>query len=182
MNQDYYKEEMMVKEAITNQKSDQEIGMPDIEAELKRVKQQAHKTKPIGQVWGKAAAALLIILSVSGLSWAFVHYNQVEITPVEQETTDNTADVIEEEQKQEETLAEQPITLAYDKATLEQIIEDLTHYYHLDKPVFENPEAARKFKMHVTLNPEGTLQEAIDLLNHFGSLHIELVENHLVVK
>lgn len=197
MKQEYYEEEMMVKEAITSQKSDQEIGMPDIEAELKKVKQLTTTTRmaslPIkgevvndrrGASWRRIAAVITLALSITGLAWAFIYYqNQKPANTITAEKLlqDDKTSVAE----QEDTVvvkASKVLTLSYEKASLEQIVVDLTAYYHLEKPLFDNREAARKCKMHVTINKEASVQDAIGLLNQFGNIRIDLVENKLVVK
>jgi len=186
MKREYYDEEMMVKEAITTQKSDKEIGMPDIESELKRVKAMAKRPQPMISGWRRIAAVCALVLSISGITWAVAYYQQyqAEAAQTEQQvaqTDDVQVGEVQDEELQEATVSEQ-LTLSYDKASLEQIVVDLTAFYHLEKPEFRNIKAARKCKLHVTINPESDIQEAVALLNQFGSIKIEIVENKLIVK
>jgi len=185
MKREYYEEEMMVKEAITSQKSDKEIGMPDIESELKRVKQSARRKHPMLSGWQRIAAVFAVAVTISGLVWAVVYYNQHQpaTTHAEQQqmkTTTTTTERLAEEVP-EDTIV-QRLTLSYDKSSLKQIVMDLTAHYHLEQPVFENQKAALKYKLHITFNQEGSIQDAVDLLNQFGNIHIELVDNKLIVK
>ena len=74
------------------------------------------------------------------------------------------------------------LTLLYDKASLEQVIVDLTAFYHLERPEFRDIKAARKCMLHISFSPESDIHEAVALLNQFGSIHVEVVDNKLVVK
>ncbi len=184
MKREYYEEEMMVIEAITNQKNDKEIGMPDVEQELRRVKQMAKRKQSFTIGWQRIAAVIALVLSITGLTWAFIYYQKQEsaITiAAEQPMTEDTNPVIEQEDTIEVKVSK-VLTLSYDKASLEQIVVDLTAYYHLEKPVFEHKETARKCKMHVTINKEASIEEAVGLLNQFGNIRIDLVDNKLIVK
>lgn len=186
MKREYYNEEMMIKESITSQKNDQGIGMPDIESELKRVKMMAKKNQPTLFGWRRIAAVFIFVLSISGLAWAVVYYNHVLTETEKTEQPQEIKKIAKSSSKQtnEEAVVKDynEISLSYDKATLEQIVVDLTVFYQLEQPVFENIDKARKFKMHVNINPKSTIQEAVDLLNKFGSVNIELEGNKLVVK
>lgn len=184
MKREYYEEEMMVKEAITSQKSDKEIGMPDIESELKRVKQTARRKHPMLSGWQKIAAVFAAAVTISGLVWAAVYYNhhQTETKTAEQHQMKIITTTEELTEEDREATVSVDLTLSYDKASLEQIVVDLTAYYHLEQPVFENKKTARKYKLHITFNREGSIQDAVDLLNQFGSIRIELIDNKLVVK
>jgi len=197
MNREYYEEEMMLKEAITSQKSDQEIGMPDIEAELDKVKQLTTTTRmaplPIkgevvedrwGSVWRRIAAAIILVLSISGLTWALVYYQNhksADVVATEQQSVNPTSTY---EQKEDSTIvkASADLTLSYEKASLEQIAVDLSAFYHLDQPTFTNHKVARNNMMHVTFNQKATIQDAVDLLNNFSSVNVELKDNKLIIK
>ncbi|GEM_PF-2767314 len=185
MKREYYEEEMMLKEAITSQKTDQEIGMPDVEAELQRVKLMAKKRKMTFVGWQRIAAMSALVLSISGLSWA-IYYQQnltSSVTPEPQTVqTEKVTSTVKQVEETTEMKVSEDLSLSYDKASLDQIIVDLTAFYQLEKPIFENKEAAHACKMHITIDKNATIQDAVNLLNHFGSLHIELVENRLVVK
>lgn len=186
MKREYYNEEMMLKETIISQKSDQEIGMPDVEAELKRVKLMANKKTHLLSGWRRVAAICTLVISLSGLTWAVVtlqqhHAEVAKADPQQSSMCDDNKAFTQDSEVLEVNISEQ-MTLSYDKATLEQIVTDLTAYYHLEQPVFENKEAACKYKMHITLNPEATIEEAVALLNKFGSIRVELADNKLVVK
>lgn len=184
MKREYYEEEMMVKEAITNQKIDKEIGMPDVELELQRVKQMAKRKPLFLGGWRRIAAIITLALSITGLTWAFIYYQnqKPDYTTTAEQPVSN---IIHQDNEQEDTTevkVSKVLTLSYEKASLEQIVVDLTAYYHLEKPLFDNREAARRCKMHVTINKEASVQDAIGLLNQFGNIRIDLVENKLVVK
>lgn len=175
---------MMVKEAITNQKSDQEIGMPDVEQELLRVKQMAKRKQSFLAGWQRVAAVVALVLSITGLTWALVYFqSQKSALPITtQQQSEDTLSIAEQEADTLIVEASKNLTLSYDKASLEQVVVDLTAYYHLEEPLFENKEAARKCKMHVTINKEADIEAAIGLLNRFGNIRIELVDNKLIVK
>lgn len=65
MNKDNrYQTELELMEAFTHQKSDAEIGMPDIEAELARVHAMAAKPRP---AWGRFAAAVACVCAVAAI-------------------------------------------------------------------------------------------------------------------
>lgn len=198
MNQEYYDEEMMLKEAITSQKSDQEIGMPDIEAELNKVKQLTTTTRmaplPIkgevvedrwGAVWRRIAAAIILVLSISGLTWAFVYYQNhksADVVATEQQQSVNPTSTYEQPEDSTIVKASAQLTLSYEKASLEQIAVDLSAFYHLDQPIFTNQKVARNNMMHVTFNQKATIQDAVDLLNNFSSVNVELKDNKLIIK
>lgn len=198
MIQEFYDEEMMLKEAITSQMTDKEIGMPDIEAELLRVKQesQRHGSMTLKMVqgrlslcssWIRVAAIVTIIITMSGLSWAYFYYqkNKTEdaVAKQSEQLTVNNEKLAVNTTLQDTTMvgATEYLTLSYEKASLEQIVTDLSAYYHLDKPVFAEQMAARKYLLHVTFNQKGTIQDAIGVLNNFGRVQITLVDNRLIV-
>jgi len=195
MNREYYEEEMMLKEAITSHKSDQEIGMPDINAELSRVKQSTanneqstvNKSLPLGgdgRGLRRIAAAIILVLSISGLAWALVYY-QNHKSDIGQQTIDNGQQTSLTLQQPADTTivkASKVLNLSYEKASLEQIVVDLSAFYHLDQPTFRNLTAARHNMMHITFNQKATIQDAVDLLNTFSSVNVELKDNRIIVK
>lgn len=186
MKQQYYEEEMMVKDAITAHKKDQEIGMPDVESELKRVKQMARRKQTVLYRWRRVAAVSALVIFMAGLAGAYVYYhqadNQASTTYALMQEEVKTTTLPNDKDDEEEVKASENLSLCYEKASLEQIVVDLTAFYHLEKPVFENRKAAHKYKMHVTINSKGSIEDAVALLNQFSSIRIELSDNRLIMK
>jgi len=190
MNNEYHNEASLVKEALTYRKSDQEIGMPDVEAELRRFhaehdRQQFAKPQSSHATWRRVAAIVAVIALLSGITIAGVHYYKYELTQIEaEETRANTETRPKVTQEQQPVVAKPVITdteITYSRAELRQIVADLTSRFELDAPVYDHPQAQR-ILMHVSLPKEGSLEESLEVLNHFGRVQFEIVDHHIHVK
>lgn len=67
----------------------------------------------------------------------------------------------------------------FDNVPLEQILEELTGYYHIDV-IFRN-EKARKIRLFYQWKPEYTLEKVVEMLNNFETLHVTVENNTLIV-
>lgn len=188
-NKEYYREETMLKELLTRQKSDEAIGMPDVEEELRKFHaQHGRKTAPVVEMkpkatslWRRAAAVIAALVVIGGISWAAVYYSSLSssepVTVIEQEAT-----------RIDEPAAELPIVapapaegaLVYDKAELGYILSQLTQRYGLEEPDYQQASLAH-IRLHVTLPETDDVHELLEVLNHFGKFHLEVRDNRIYV-
>ena len=67
----------------------------------------------------------------------------------------------------------------FDNVPLEQILEELSDYYHID--VVFRTEKSRKIRLFYQWKPEYTLEKVVGMLNNFEMLHVTSENNSLIV-
>jgi len=201
-NKEYYREETLLKEALTRQQSDAEIGMPDVEEELRKFHakhgykgEEENPTtgsqaspvigrKPSQSPWRRVAAIVTTLLVVGGLSWAAAHFSGL----FEPESVGEIIELEEEDTRIAQPATDLPIVapapaegaLVYDKAELGYILSQLTQRYNLEQPDYQQASLAH-IRLHVTLPESEDINELIDVLNHFGKFHLEVRDNRIYV-
>lgn len=196
-NKEYYREEIWVKEMLTRRKSDEEIGMPDVEAELHRFhtqygyKQNTEADRQpdlvIGKkrtsVWHRVAAIVTALLVVGGLSWAAAHFSGLFSSDSISEMGEPEGEVSRiDESAPALIIAPAPAEgqLVYDKAELGYIISQLTQRYGLDEPAYQQSQLAH-IRLHATLPDSEDIQKPLEVLNHFGKFHLEVRDHRIYV-
>ena len=104
------------------------------------------------------------------LFWSYYLLNSKEIS---QDTEENF-----KESTEEATAKTEP--RLYDNAPLEQILTDLSAYYHVD--VEYSSEDVRSLRLYYQWEPEYSLDKVIEMLSNFEAFSIHLEGNKLIVE
>lgn len=191
----YNREEALLKEVLVGQKTDAEIGMPDVEDELRRFRAHHPCHTPaapavplhigrLTQLWQRIAAVILALIVVGGLSWAAVTVYQLFRSDTLDEYGPRTTEVsrIDTPEPDLPIVAPAPAAgvLVYQKAELGYILSQLSQRYGLAQPDYQQASLAH-IRLHVTLPDSPTVQEPIEVLNHFGKFHIEVRDQKIYV-
>lgn len=129
----------------------------------------------------KIAAVLVSVVMLSGIAYAAVqvvrHYQ--EPTPESEITvkTTNAAPHASATVPADTIAVLQP--RLYDNVPLEQILADVSSYYHI-KVEYRN-DAVRHYRLFYHWKPEYSLEVFIEMLNNFEALHLQLENDTLFV-
>ena len=162
-----------------------EISDDEIAAEWQRLSQSRAAVIPL---WRKIAAAAAIVIALCGITYAAVHTGFFGLH--EQKTPQNEA------QKTEAT-APRPVQATavetandsmpvvaepqlYDNVPLEQILSELSAYYHVD--VEYRSQEVRSLRLYYQWEPDYPLDKVVEMLSHFESLSIHREGDKLVVE
>lgn len=184
---EYNEEINLLKEALAQQKSDAEIQMPDVEEELKRFHalHDAPRAKVVPFQLRKVAAVVAILL-LSGAAFAALAIQQgwvgekkasaeVAVEQVQEVRPAKKVKAMDNE------VTEDNDSWTFENAPLEKILNTLSEYYELEKPVFE-PESVKELRFYVTLEKKWTVAETLAFLNNFGKVSFTLQDQHILVK
>lgn len=175
--------EMMCKtrSALDAEQVDQEFTAETVDQEWERfaAAHQARAVKPFD--WRKTAAAI-VVLTVFGLAAAAIYSHFVytpqtvtiekstpNVNPQETDRTEGTVDAV----------ADKPQAHLYDDVPLEQIINDLAAYYHV-QPEWHGNEV-RSLRLYYKWEPDFTLDEVVEMLNNFEAFSVKLDGDQLVI-
>lgn len=162
-----------------------EISDDEIAAEWQRLSRSRAAVIPL---WRKIAAAAAIVIALCGITYAAVHTGFFGLH--EQKTPQNEA------QKPEAT-APRPVQATavetandsmpvvaepqlYDNVPLEQILSELSAYYHVD--VEYRSQEVRSLRLYYQWEPDYPLDKVVEMLSHFESLSIHREGDKLVVE
>jgi hypothetical protein len=129
----------------------------------------------------KIAAMIISVAMLSGIAYAAICMVQQHqqptgesalptgtVRPVSRDVVSEPADTI---------VAPQPVL--YDNVPLEQILADVSTYYHM-KEVYRD-DAARHYRLFYQWRPEYSLQTFVEMLNNFEALQLLLENDTLFV-
>ena len=172
MNQD-------IMEAFTSMKSDQEIGMPDIDQELARVKAQ-HQARRPKTGWRKVAASVAITVTVCGLALAAVVY-RTSVKPAETTAAVETPSVPSELLIVPNDTVEVPSgIIRFDNAELVDIMTSISNAYQC-KVAFSD-EQKKHIRLHFQYNTSYPLTKVVEALNTFEKIQVSCNDKKLEVK
>lgn len=165
----------------------------EIDAEWQRLAHHKHLTATMIPLWRKIAAAAAIIIALFGFTYAAVRAGffgvekflaPKETTHVEKKTTTKEQETkIEEVLTEEEQVEEVPVKVEphlYDNVPLEQMLNELSAYYHVD--VEYRSEDVRSLRLYYQWEPEYPLDKVVEMLSHFETFNIHLEGNKLIVE
>ena len=165
----------------------------EIDAEWQRLAHHKHLTATMIPLWRKIAAAAAIIIALFGFTYAAVRTGffgvekflaPKETTHVEKKTTTKEQETkIEEVLTEEEQVEEVPVKVEphlYDNVPLEQMLNELSAYYHVD--VEYRSEDVRSLRLYYQWEPEYPLDKVVEMLSHFETFNIHLEGNKLIVE
>lgn len=165
----------------------------EIDAEWQRLAHHKHLTATMIPLWRKIAAAAAIMIALFGFTYAAVRTGffgvekflaPKETTHVEKKTTTKEQETkIEDVLTEEEQVEEVPVKVEphlYDNVPLEQMLNELSAYYHVD--VEYRSEDVRSLRLYYQWEPEYPLDKVVEMLSHFETFNIHLEGNKLIVE
>ncbi len=181
---EYYSFIVKAKQALTANKTDEGINMPDIDKEWKEFERRRNKTG--ANLWRKAIAACIAVLLVSGVSFATIRIvkRTIEKNNAEQKemqstdtrdsiTTGTANDVIQTDSISSEMIV-------FDNEELQNITRYLEKKFGMN--IIYKSETAKHIRLFLQLSPEGDIDEAISLLNHFEDISVSRAGNDISVE
>jgi hypothetical protein len=191
-------------------KSKEKMKMPSIDAEWEKLKyemtlkeklqkdetKQNAETQPTAKqlpLWSpmRKVAAVAAILVVSGITFAAIHLVTRSHQPSDKNNTELVAshkDSIQqvsapqksniEEKTDSASLAQLP--LVYENAELQNILTPIAEHFHL-QVTYQN-ESARHIRLFLQLEKNMSLDDIIELMNHFEKVNIRHEGQTLIVE
>lgn len=190
---------LMAKTKSATQSS--QITDDEIDAEWQRLSQSKQNHAAVIPLWRKIAAAASIMIALFGFTYAAIRTGFFGVekiitskeTPHKVENVDSVATkdneaIIQkisqdseestEESTEEATAKTEP--RLYDNVPLEQILTELSAYYHVD--VEYSSEDVRSLRLYYQWKPEYSLDKVIEMLSNFEAFSIHLEGNKLIVE
>ena len=200
-----YQQLIETRQSLDFAKSKEEMKMPSIDAEwekLKEEKQQKDETKQNAEtqqtaklfpLWSpmRKVAAVAAVLVVSGITFAAIHL----VTRSRQASDNNNTELVAsrkdsiqqvsapqksniEEKTDSASLAQLP--LVYENAELQNILTPIAGHFHL-QVTYQN-ESARHIRLFLQLEKNMSLDDIIELMNHFEKVNIRHEGQTLIVE
>lgn len=184
--------ELEVMRAFTSRKSDQEMGMPDVEQELARLKARRSDLPRMGGSRGgrlslqrKVAAILVAALMLTGLSYAAVRtsfftqsWNEDKAQVAEVQTAD--ADPTEHTAYAPEIKMVGDSVILFKDYRLDSIMMQIDKYYQVESQ-FADAES-RSMRLLFKWNRQHSLEEVLERMNGFERFKVRREENKLIVE
>lgn len=166
----------------------------EIDAEWQRLVHSRQNHAAVIPLWRKIAAAAAIVTTLFGFTYAAIRtvFFGIEKKMATQETPhkvenvstkDNEPTTQEFSQNTEISNEEAPAKAEprlYDNVPLEQILTELSAYYHVD--VEYRSEGVRSLRLYYQWEPDYSLDKVIEMLSHFETFNIHLEGDKLIVE
>lgn len=183
----------------------EEMKMPSIDAEWEKLKEkmkqkevriqnaETQQTAKLFPLWSpmRKVAAVAAVLVVSGITFAAIHLVTRSHQPSDKNNTELVAshkDSIQqvsapqksniEEKTDSASLAQLP--LVYENAELQNILTPIAGHFHL-QVTYQN-ESARHIRLFLQLEKNMSLDDIIELMNHFEKVNIRHEGQTLIVE
>ena len=205
-----YQQLVETRQSLDFGKSKEEMKLPSIDAEWEKLKyemklkeklqkdetKQNAETQPTAKqlpLWSpmRKVAAVAAILVVSGITFAAIHLVTRSHQPSDKNNTELVAshkDSIQqvsapqksniEEKTDSASLAQFP--LVYENAELQNILTPIAGHFHL-QVTYQN-ESARHIRLFLQLEKNMSLDDIIELMNHFEKVNIRHEGQTLIVE
>ena len=184
--------ELEVMRAFTSRKSDQAMGMPDVEQELARLKARRSDLPRMGGSRGgrlsllrKVAAILVAALMLTGLSYAAVRtsfftqgWNEDKAQVAEVKSAD--ADPTEHTAYAPEIKMVGDSVILFKDFRLDSIMMQIDKYYQVESQ-FADTES-RSMRLLFKWNRQHSLEEVLERMNGFERLKVRREEDKLIVE
>lgn len=184
--------ELEVMRAFASRKTDQEMGMPDVEQELARLRAGRSDLSRMGgsrreHLWPlrKVAAILVAALMLTGLSYAAVRtsfftqsWNEVKAQVAEVQTAD--ADPTEHTAYAPEIKMVGDSVILFKDYRLDSIMMQIDKYYQVESQ-FADAES-RSMRLLFKWNRQHSLEEVLERMNGFERFKVRREENKLIVE
>lgn len=200
-----YQQLIETRQSLDFAKSKEKMKMPSIDAEWEKLKEEKQQKEEMSQnaetqqtaklfsLWSpmRKVAAVAAVLVVSGITFAAIHLVTRSHQPSDNSNTELVAsqkDSIQqvsapqksniEEKTDSASLAQLP--LVYENAELQNILIPIAGHFHL-QVTYQN-ESARHIRLFLQLEKNMSLDDIIELLNHFEKVNIRHEGQTLIVE
>lgn len=200
-----YQQLIETRQSLDFAKSKEKMKMPSIDAEWEKLKEEKQQKEEMSQnaetqqtaklfsLWSpmRKVAAVAAVLVVSGITFAAIHLVTRSHQPSDNSNTELVAsqkDSIQqvsapqksniEEKTDSASLAQLP--LVYENAELQNILTPIAGHFHL-QVTYQN-ESARHIRLFLQLEKNMSLDDIIELLNHFEKVNIRYEGQTLIVE
>ena len=200
-----YQQLIETRQSLDFAKSKEEMKLPSIDAEWEKLKEEKQQKEEMSQnaetqqtaklfpLWSpmRKVAAVAAVLVVSGITFAAIHLVTRSHQPSDKNNTELVAsrkDSIQqvsapqksniEEKTDSASLAQLP--LVYENAELQNILTPIAEHFHL-QVTYQN-ESARHIRLFLQLEKNMSLDDIIELMNHFEKVNIRHEGQTLIVE
>ena len=200
-----YQQLIETRQSLDFAKSKEKMKMPSIDAEWEKLKEEKQQKEEMNQnaetqqtaklfsLWSpmRKVAAVAAVLVVSGITFAAIHLVTRSHQTSDKHNTELVAsrkDSIQqvsapqksniEEKTDSASLAQLP--LVYENAELQNILTPIAEHFHL-QVTYQN-ESARHIRLFLQLEKNMSLDDIIELLNHFEKVNIRYEGQTLIVE
>ena len=200
-----YQQLVETRQSLDFAKSKEKMKMPSIDAEWEKLKEEKQQKEEMSQnaetqqtaklfpLWSpmRKVAAVAAVLVVSGITFAAIHLVTRSHQPSDKNNTELVAshkDSIQqvaapqksniEEKTDSASLAQFP--LVYENAELQNILTPIAGHFHL-QVTYQN-ESARHIRLFLQLEKNMSLDDIIELMNHFEKVNIRHEGQTLIVE
>lgn len=200
-----YQQLVETRQSLDFAKSKEKMKMPSIDAEWEKLKEEKQQKEEMSQnaetqqtaklfsLWSpmRKVAAVAAVLVVSGITFAAIHLVTRSHQPSDNSNTELVAsrkDSIQqvsapqksniEEKTDSASLAQLP--LVYENAELQNILTPIAEHFHL-QVTYQN-ESARHIRLFLQLEKNMSLDDIIELMNHFEKVNIRHEGQTLIVE
>lgn len=200
-----YQQLIETRQSLDFAMSKKKMKMPSIDAEWEKLKEEKQQKEEMNQnaetqqtaklfpLWSpmRKVAAVAAVLVVSGITFAAIHLVTRSHQASDKHNTELVAsqkDSIQqvsapqksniEEKTDSASLAQLP--LVYENAELQNILTPIAGHFHL-QVTYQN-ESARHIRLFLQLEKNMSLDDIIELLNHFEKVNIRYEGQTLIVE
>ena len=168
--------EFELMEAFTSEKSDKDIGMPDIEQELALIKEKHGRR--VFPPMRKIAASVAIIMVLGGITLAavvngdrlaqfFTEKKEVPASAVTKTTVVRNNELII---MPSDTVVVKKGDITFDDSSLADIMTSISNNYHINVE-FNNKEL-KAIRLHFKYNTSDSLEDVVKALNMFEKIKV----------
>lgn len=200
-----YQQLIETRQSLDFAMSKEKMKMPSIDAEWEKLKEEKQQKEEMSQnaetqqtaklfpLWSpmRKVAAVAAVLVVSGITFAAIHL----VTRSHQPSDNNNTELVSsrkdsiqqvsapqksniEEKADSASLAQLP--LVYENAELQNILTPIAGHFHL-QVTYQN-ESARHIRLFLQLEKNMSLDDIIELMNHFEKVNIRHEGQTLIVE
>ena len=188
-----YQQMVDTRQALDFDKSKEEMKMPSIDEEWKKLKEEKKQSTEVVSLWSpmRKVAAVAAVLVVSGFAFAAIHLALLSRQTSDKNNTELIAaskdSVLEvsftrkaniEEKADSASIAKFP--LVYENAELQNILTPIAEHFHLNV-TYQN-ESARHIRLFLQLKEDMSIDDIIKLMNHFEKVNIRHEGQTLIVE
>ena len=188
-----YQQMVETRQAFDFDKSNEEMKMPSVDEEWKKLKDEKLKSTKVAFLWSpmRKVAAVAAVLVVSGFAFAAIHLvthyqqssekNDTELVA----SDDNSAQQVPAPQKtyteeKTDTASIAKLPLVYENAELQNILTPIAEHFHL-QVTYQN-ESVRHIRLFLQLREDMSIDDIIKLMNHFEKVNIRREGQTLIVE
>ena len=200
-----YQQLVETRQSLDFAKSKEEMKMPSIDAEWEKLKEEKQQKEEMKQnaetqqtaklfsLWSpmRKVAAVAAVLVVSGITFAAIHLvtrshqasdkNNTELVAsqkdsIQQVSAPQKSNI--EDKTDSASLVQLP--LVYENAELQNILTPIAEHFHL-QVTYQN-ESARHIRLFLQLEKNMSLDDIIELMNHFEKVNIRHEGQTLIVE